>query len=272
MRGFQNKGVAEDKYRRNDAGAGRYENGDSMAELTSPSYWDVWWTSAKSVVISASDREYGRNGWFLRFMDMHCDVRGRTVAEIGGAMSYRLLSLAKWRGVRAVAIDYSVVGLKKTAELFKENGAKVECIHANMRDLSAQFDLLTHWGVLEHQCYVLSFMQDCRRLSPSMIFSMPNMLAWGMAEWRRYSPENFRRHIFHSDETVIEACRTAGYTCKPAFYGAPFISITPVEVRTVLSRSLSACQTWACRLGNILPYEYGYKRISEHRVFVCNLD
>jgi len=248
------------------------QNGDSMEELTSPAYWDAWWTSAKSVVIPAFDREYGRDGWFLRFMDQRYDVRGRTVAEIGGAMSYRLLSLAKWRDVRAVAIDYSAVGLKKTAELFKENGVEVECIHANMHDLSAHFDLLTHWGVLEHQCNVPSFIQDCRRLSQSMIFSMPNMLAWGMAEWKHYSPGNFARHIFHSDETVIEACRTVGFTCKPVFYGAPFISIAPVEVRTVLSGWLSACQTWACRLGNILPYEYGYKRISEHRVFLCNLE
>src|SRR5215472_4607861 len=95
----------------------------ATSDLTNAAYWDQWWETADSSrVLSQHHPQYGKNGWFLKFIDRHLpELHGAVVAEIGGAMSYRLVSLAKHRGVIPVAIDYSPIGLEKTEQLFTAN-------------------------------------------------------------------------------------------------------------------------------------------------------
>ena len=114
-------------------------------ELTSIQYWDEWWETCPLGVVSASDPAYGKEGWFLRFMDRECgSLQGKSVIEVGGAMSYRLLALARFRGVVPTVVDYSSLGLDKTRELFALHGIAVNCIQADMYEISGCYDLVTH--------------------------------------------------------------------------------------------------------------------------------
>jgi len=243
----------------------------AQAELTSTEYWDSWWASRSPELISAADPQYGSSGWFLRFMDRACGpLAGRTVVEIGGAMSLRLLSLAKFRNADAVAVDYSAVGLHKTVELFTLNHTRVNCIQADMFDLTGAYDVTTHWGVLEHQIEVGPFLAKCSDLTnATMVFSMPNMLAFGALGWKRYSSSNWKLHILHSNTAIESECRRHGFDCRPEFFGPPFFCMSPIEKPNAATAMLSRAQVWADRLGRLLPYQYGHPRISQNRAFIC---
>jgi len=241
-------------------------------ELTSAHYWDTWWASSSPELISSADPQYGSNGWFLRFMDRVCGpLSGKTIVEIGGAMSFRLLSLAKHRSAVVSAVDYSAIGLEKTSELFSLNKAQVRCIRADVFGVNAgTFDIVTHWGVLEHQIDVDPFIAECGSLAKKMmVFSMPNMLSLGARGWKHYSPSNWQLHILHSDATIKSACRRLGFDCQSKFFGSPFFCINPIEKPNAATRVLSTAQLWADRLGRILPYQYGLRPVSPNRAFVC---
>jgi 2-polyprenyl-3-methyl-5-hydroxy-6-metoxy-1,4-benzoquinol methylase len=240
-------------------------------ELTSIQYWDEVWAKCPLSVVSASDPAYGKKGWFLRFMDRECgSLQGKSVIEVGGAMSYRMLALARFRGVVPTVVDYSSLGLDKTRELFALHGIAVNCIQADMYDISGCYDLVTHWGVLEHQTQVGPFINQCSRLAKhQMIFSMPNMLALGAYGWKRYSPNNLRYHILHSDAVIHSACADCGFNCKPRFFGPPLICMTPIENANTTTAFLSLTQSVADRLGRIVPYQHGLRAISQNRAFVC---
>jgi 2-polyprenyl-3-methyl-5-hydroxy-6-metoxy-1,4-benzoquinol methylase len=240
-------------------------------ELTSIQYWDEVWAKCPLSVVSASDPAYGKKGWLLRFMDRECgSLQGKSVIEVGGAMSYRLLALARFRGVVPTVVDYSSLGLDKTRELFALHGIAVNCIQADMYDISGCYDLVTHWGVLEHQTQVGTFINQCSRLAKhQMIFSMPNMLALGAYGWKRYSPNNLRYHILHSDAVIHSACADCGFNCKPRFFGPPLICMTPIENANTTTAFLSLTQSVADRLGRIVPYQHGLRAISQNRAFVC---
>ena len=240
-------------------------------ELTSIQYWDEVWAKCPLSVVSASDPAYGKKGWLLRFMDRECgSLQGKSVIEVGGAMSYRLLALARFRGVVPTVVDYSSLGLDKTRELFALHGIAVNCIQADMYDISGCYDLVTHWGVLEHQTQVGTFINQCSRLAKhQMIFSMPNMLALGAYGWKRYSPNNLRYHILHSDAVIHSACADCGFNCKPRFFGPPLICMTPIENANTTTAFLSLTQRIAEWLARIVPYQHGLRAISQNRAFVC---
>ncbi len=243
----------------------------AQAELTGTEYWDAWWASCSPELISPADPQYGKSGWFLRFMDRVCGLlSGKTIVEIGGAMSFRLLSLAKFRNVNALAVDYSAVGLDKTMELFTLNRAKVSCVQADMFDITGAYDVVTHWGVLEHQIDVGPFLAKCSDLTNAMmVFSMPNMLALGSLGWKRYSPSNWHLHILHSDAVIESECKRYGFDCRPDFFGSPFFCMNPIERPSAATALLARAQVWADRFGRILPYQYGLRAISQNRAFVC---
>jgi len=244
-----------------------------VADLTNAAYWDQWWQTAdSSLVLSSRDPQYGKNGWFLKFIDRHLPhLRGTVVAEVGGAMSYRLLSLAQHRGVVPIVIDYSAAGLEKTKELFAANGAEVRTIWGDFFDVKERFDVVTNWGVLEHQVKVGPFLRHCCEMATAaMIFGMPNMLSYGMAGWNRYSPKSLGWHICHPDESIVEVCEDAGFTCEPTFFGAPMICMTPIERPNRATAALLYAQVWADRLGRVLPYQFGARKISQTRAFVCH--
>jgi 2-polyprenyl-3-methyl-5-hydroxy-6-metoxy-1,4-benzoquinol methylase len=222
-------------------------------ELTSIEYWDEWWATRSLERVSQNDPAYGVNGWFLRFMDRQCgSLKGKSVIEIGGAMSFRLLALSMCRGVVPTVVDYSSVGLDKTRLLFALHGMAVNCIQADMHDISGCYDFVTHWGVLEHQTQVTPFINQCSRLAKhQIVFSMPNMLAIGAHGWKRYSPNNWGLHVLHSDAMICSSCAACGLNCKPRFFGPPFFCITPVENASSATAFLSWSQRAAERMGRI---------------------
>jgi 2-polyprenyl-3-methyl-5-hydroxy-6-metoxy-1,4-benzoquinol methylase len=244
---------------------------NAQAELTSREYWDTWWARFSPELVSSTDPQYGRNGWFLRFMDRVCGaISGKTVVEIGGAMSLRLLSLAKFRNIEAIAVDYSAIGLQKTKELFTANGAKVDCIQADIFELVGTYDVVTHWGVLEHQINVGPLIAKCAKLTKGLtVFSMPNMLALGALGWKWYSPSNWQLHVVHSDAVIESECGRHGLDCRADYFGPPLFCMNPIENRRTATALLSRAQLWADRFGRILPYQYGLRRISQNRAFVC---
>ena len=164
-------------------------------------------------------------------------------------MSHRLLALARFRGVAPTVVDYSPLGLDKTRKFFALHGIAVNCILADVYDISGCYDLVIHWGVLEHQTEVGPFINQCSRLAKhQMIFSMPNMLALGANAWKRYSPNNWSYHILHSDAVVCSACAACGFNCKPRFFGSPFFCMTPIENANTTTAFLSLTQRIAERL------------------------
>src|SRR5438067_2193723 len=100
-------------------------------ELTSKQYWDQWWSRDTQKVDPLQEHwaEFGRNGFFLRAVERHVgSLNGRSVLELGGCMSNRLLSIAKWRDATVTVVDYSVGGLARTGRLFEDNGCRVELL------------------------------------------------------------------------------------------------------------------------------------------------
>src|SRR4051812_17805718 len=124
--------------------------------LASPAFWDAVWQAGHATrAVPEKDVHFGRRGTFLRVVDRHLGVSpaGLSVLEVGGALSYRLLALAKFRGMKATALDYSRTGLELTRTLFAENGCSVETLEQDFlawEPAGRTFDLVVHWGVAEH--------------------------------------------------------------------------------------------------------------------------
>ena len=240
-------------------------------QLADAQYWNSWWEHHVPFPFPpATERQYGTRGYFLRTMDAQGLIPGQTVVELGGVMSFRLLSLAKWRAMKATAVDYAGSGLQLTARWFAQNGCDLETIEADFYSLpqTRQFDLVTHWGVAEHETAPSPLLALCARLlKPGglMVFSMPNMRGPGAHLWRRWSPVTWARHIYHSDPTIREAAARAGLDCKSLFHGAPYIYIGPCESTGVFPTLAYQVQRGLERLGRANGWPYA----AQHRVFVC---
>ena len=248
-------------------------------DLTSASYWDKWWNRDAPLdpPIRSHWTEIGANGYFLRAVERYTgSLTGKSVVELGGALSNRLLAMAKWRNVQATAIDYSRVGLASSQKMFENNGCSIELICGDFFDRSLtakQFDVVTHWGVLEHQIDPQPLIRRSIELAKPgghVIFTMPQMLGPGAWLWRHWSPESWKLHILHRDDSISQAFADCGLSCKRIFFGAPFIQIEPCETKGVLSRVASFSQFWIRQFGRfrILPFDRGLPYLSENRGFV----
>jgi SAM-dependent methyltransferase len=248
------------------------------SELTSPGYWDTWWQLSRHVHLKDHDPQYGKNGYFIKALERLVGALiGRSVVELGGSMSYRLISLAKHRGMRATAVDYSPAGIDASRTFYVQHGCEIDLIcadffspHLNGR----RFDLVTHWGVLEHQVDPAPLIHRSAELTAPggyVVFAMPQMRGPGAWLWRKYSPKSLEHHIYHPDEKILDAFSSIGWCCSRAFWGQPFIHMTPCETVGFLPSVLSQAQTWAGRLARLgVPYQYGMPYISEYRGFVAH--
>lgn len=240
-------------------------------QLTSPDYWNRFWEDYVPDRLPAADeRQYGINGYFLRMMDSLGVRPGQSVIELGGALSFRLLALAKRRSIRATAVDYAATALDASRRWFVDNGCELEAIQGNFYDLpeDRRFDFVTHWGVLEHEVDPLPMLTLCARLvKPEgvVVFSMPNMKGPGAWLWKHWSPNSWTKHIYHSDETIQRAANTARLDCASFVHGAPFLYIAPCDSNGILARTALLLQKGLDRLGR----ERGWPGVAQHRVFAC---
>ncbi len=249
-------------------------------DLTSASYWDQWWQSDAPLdpPIRPHWTEIGQNGYFLRAVERRIgSLQGKTVAELGGALSNRLLAMAKWRQAKVTAIDYSHTGLARSRQMFENNGCAIELLCGDFFDHSLtkkQFDLVTHWGVLEHQIDPAPLIQRSLELTKPgghLVFTMPQMLGPGAWLWRRWSPKSWKLHVLHRDAVIFKAFADQGVQCKSIFWGAPFIQIEPCESSGMLPRIASFAQFWIRQFGRFrfLPFDRGLPYFSENRGFVA---
>ena len=245
--------------------------------LTTPDYWDGEWNRISVGGVSRYHYFYGRNGIFLRTLRRHVPgLHGRSILEVGGARSRFLLALAKYEAARVTALDYSAVGIRQTRELFAENGCEVEAVHADFLAWDpgdVRYDLVVHWGVLEHFADPAPMLARCAALLAAggkVVFTMPNLESIGARWWRRWSPENFSRHILHTDARIDEAAATAGLEVVSRFHwGPPLFRITAWERNGVPQFFLTSAQAAALAVDGIVPcWHLGHRSLSSHRGFV----
>ncbi len=245
--------------------------------LTTPEYWDDEWTRISVGRISRLHYFYGKNGIFLRTLRRQVPgLRARSILEVGGARSRFLLALARFEGARVTALDYSAVGIRQTTELFAENDCAVEAVHADFLTWDpgdARYDLVVHWGVLEHFPDPAPMLARCAALlAPGgrVVFTMPNLESIGARWWRRWSPENFSKHILHTDEQIDAAAAAAGLRVVNRFHwGPPLFRITAWEQNGVPQLFLTSAQAAALAVDGLVPcWHRGHRAVSSHRGFV----
>lgn len=248
--------------------------------LTDEQYWDERWEQWNKIShVACWDKMWGPRGSFLKIMKGYVgNLEGLKVLELGGAGSYHGLALAQWGRSDVTLLDYSAVGLAKTKEVYEKNHCSVTTIQANFFNWKPQgekYDIVVHWGVLEHfqdPGSVLKLCVDWVKPGGKIIFTMPNMEAWGSVLWKKWSPKDWLRHIYHSDQAIEKASKRAGLKVEDIFYwGAPLIQITAWEKRGPLQAIVRIVQRSFSLLGKLIPiYHHGAKRISMHRGFVLS--
>lgn len=253
----------------------------SRDEITDVAYWNQAWDLAGKVKrISERDPRFGRNGLFLRIMRRYMsNLSQRSVIELGGACSYRSLALTKWCDANVTLVDYSPVGIARTNEIFSSNGCSAETILEDffMWDYGRRkFDLVMHFGLIEHLSSPDRLLQICADLlAPRgiVIFSMPNMEAWGASLWRRWSPTDWSKHIHHTDADMEAACTSAGMVLTSQFHwGPPMLQMAVWEYPGLLPQAFTLAQRGLNLIGRAFPvYDNGWRRISMFRGFVADI-
>jgi 2-polyprenyl-3-methyl-5-hydroxy-6-metoxy-1,4-benzoquinol methylase len=251
-------------------------------EVTDVDYWDQNWASngVPSRPLARWNPVYGEDGLFTRMVRRELgDLRGKRVLDIGaGGANYRLLGLARWAGAEVSAIDYSRVGLDVLEQTFAANGATVTTYLGDFLDHDfggAGFDVVVHWGVLEHFVDPEPLLAaSARALAPGgrTLFSMPNMEALAAHLWRTRSPMSWSKHVLHREDAIREACGRVGLHFDRAFhFGVPFLHIAEFERgSTRVSRILAGGQRLLEGSSLLLRYlPWGSRRLSTERGFVA---
>lgn len=249
--------------------------------LTTAEYWDAEWERLPTPrQLSPGHPYYGRNGLFMRMLRRRAALRpGMRVLELGGGgPNYRLLALHQWLGAEVTAIDFSAAALARLRQVFELNGGQVRVVTGDflLHDFGEErFDLVTHWGVLEHfDPPVAVLRRSAELLAPGgqVVFSMPNLAGLSSVLWRRWSPENWSHHVYHDVEEVREAAAAAGLRLTQHFhYGFPCVKIADWERRGVLPSLASGVQMLLTASAVALPvfHRWGGRAVSMERGFVA---
>ena len=240
--------------------------GGDARPRTDQAFWDAQWSDRASRSLAyrvLHGRDHGPDGAFLRTLRTHVGarhLRGASIVELGGAVSRGLLDLALHEQARATVVDYSEVGLRQTEAMFAAAGAEVRTIQADFfawdtRGLT--FDLVTHWGVLEHFEDPAPLLElSARLLRPGglLVFSMPNLLARGAGLWARWAPDNFSHHVRHEDAALDAAFRSAGLTLERRFFsGPPLVRMSPWERRGLGPLLANVAHVASCGASTLFP-------------------
>lgn len=252
-----------------------------MKKLTSTSFWDKQWSDRAAdnrLGGFLRQRDHGAEGVFLRAMAANVpDIwRGAKVCELGGGASEFLVDLALHKQAQVCAIDYSPKAIEITRQRYDDLGILADVIEADIFKLDAyngQYDVVIHWGLLEHfsdPAPVLKVSRDLLRPGGHLIFSMPNMAAAGARLWKRHAPENFSAHIYHADAAVDAAAVSVGLEPQHNFwFGPPLFRMAPPESRSVTSLAADVAHAGALLVGTVFPglYATGKSNVAANRGF-----
>jgi hypothetical protein len=199
---------------------------------------------------------------------------GRSVVELGGAVSWTLISLVKYRSVKATAVDYSPLAVAQSKKLYEANHCEIELVCDDFFSPALdgrKFDVVTHWGVLEHEIDPSRLIRRSVELANDwVVLTMPEMRGLGGWLWKKVAPKSYSFHIFHKDEDVIKAFADVGWECRPFSFGPPFVFIYGTGAIGFIPMTLQKIQgaLFSCgRLG--LPYHLGIPVFSSARGFVA---
>ncbi len=248
-------------------------------DLTTRDFWDCAWRRFDAELLSEKHYYYGRNGLFLRSLRHgFSNFDKQRVIELGGAGSKCLLALAKFCGAEVTSIDYSPVGADKTRKLFEVNRCAVSVIEEDFLawiPVGEPFDVVVHWGLLEHfrdPQVVLRLCAELLRPGGTLIFTMPNLAAYGAVLWRRWSPNDWSMHVYHSDEAIATACVNVGLRMARVYHwGRPLLQVSaPWEKSGVFPSLVAYVQRALTAIDALVPiYDRGFRRISAQRCFVA---
>lgn len=249
-----------------------------MTRLTESEFWDSEWKkiNLKKGILKESHFYFGRSGIFTKMTDRYTEKNDvKKILEIGGGgENYRLLALAKWRGMEPTVIDYSSVAIEIVKNLFKRNFQNAEFINVDFDeyDANVKFDMVVHWGVLEHFTDPLPLINKCANLlkpGGQLLFTMPNMEAFGAQAWKKWAPNNWSKHYLHTEEAVLTAMNNAGFSSlESGHFGMPMVGST-WEVNNAYTTTLTGLQRGVSLMARIFPVlaTIGHKCISSERVF-----
>ncbi len=249
-----------------------------QGQLTDKEYWNrVWRRKGHVRKITPSDARYGEKGEFLGVVRRYIgEFRDLRVIELGGACSYHALALAKWWNAKVVIVDYSPIGLSITEKVFKLNDCEVEIMLGDFFDLQirCEFDFVMHFGVLEHFLEIKPLLKVCSSLlrpNGKLLFGMPNTEAMGSHLWRRWSPNDWDKHIHHSNEDIQKACEVTGLDISRCFhFGPPMLQMSQWEHKgfgPTLVTNAQRCINLIWRLRFLRTV--GHRRLSMYRGFVA---
>ena len=247
-------------------------------KLTDESFWDERWTEEFSGATKLSPMHpyYGKNGIFMKMVTERLgSIEGKRILELGGGgFNKRLVALAKWGGAKVSAIDFSQDALKGVEAMFKINEVELGLIEGDFftADYPEQYDLIVHWGVLEHFTETDEFFKLCNRLlndQGKMLFSMPNLKSFAASLWPKYSPDLASKHILHEEITLETSAQKAGLALKEHFYfGIPTVALSAPEISGPLARLFKLTQWALNRSSAVIPfYHKGSEKISMERGF-----
>jgi SAM-dependent methyltransferase len=244
-------------------------------ELTDPAYWNGVWANAASVEhLSPLDPQFGRDGAFMRMIRGQVGhLAGQRVLEVGaGGANYRLLALNRWAGAHVTGVDCSGVGIELLTKLFRINSADVDVVLGDVLHIvlpRADFDLVVHWGVLEHFSDPVPILRACSaalRPGGRVLFSMPNMEAWAAWGWAHFSPQNWSKHILHDEVALRRACAAADLEFERGFYfGGVAVQMAAWERRGVVPALLGSTQRAVRYASRRLGVTIDSRRLSQHR-------
>jgi 2-polyprenyl-3-methyl-5-hydroxy-6-metoxy-1,4-benzoquinol methylase len=245
-------------------------------EITSPEYWDNYWSSLDKSSLKDSDLIFGKNGYFLKAIERQTgSLKGKTLLELGGAMSRFLICASKYREVKATAVDYAPQSVRESEIFFKHHGCDIELICADFFSnalAGRKFEIVSHWGVVEHQVDPTEVIAKSIELCAdggSVVFSMPQMRGPGAFLWKTLSPTTWEKHIYHTDEAIFHAFFSLGWKCRRFFFGPPLIHMTPSSAPAPIDFGLRGCQYVMHHAGRLVPYQYGLPYLSLCRGFVA---
>jgi SAM-dependent methyltransferase len=243
--------------------------------LTDVNYWQGFWRrGARLRQLSSIHPYFGSRGIFMRVLRKHCGaLAGKKILELGGGgHNYRLLALRKWARAEVTALDFSELSLQQLAELFQMHSEPVRTIQSDLFDGPGAadenaFDVVCHWGVIEHFQPPQRILQASRRfLKPGglLIFSLPNLNSWGAHWFRRYSPVCWDTHYPYRAGELIGALDNPDWA-QPGFqfFGYPAVKYAPWESPHKALKLLDVLQKLGILSSYLVPYHrFGNEKFS----------
>lgn len=191
--------------------------------ITTPDYWESAWahTDVPDAIDPndvAPENHFFRmmHTLFARFLGTHY-APGARLIEIGCGGSRWLPYFHRAFGYDVSGIDYTVAGVQLSRSILEKAGVNGRIVQGDLfeppLDWIKQFDAVVSFGLVEHFENTSQVIAACARyLRPGgqMITLVPTMRGlYGLA-YRLFRPTIYRKHIPHSQTTLVQAHFDAG--------------------------------------------------------------